>query len=84
MGWKLIDRHVCDESFAAFQRDFRRKARFLIDESLGVEATRAIRGLGWNTVYVDEVGPSGKSDHVYEVRPRKDHRGIACARHSCG
>jgi uncharacterized protein with PIN domain len=62
MGWKRIDHDFSDESFAAFERDFKRKARFLIDESLGVEAARAIRGWGWNVVYVGEVGLGGKSD----------------------
>jgi predicted nuclease of predicted toxin-antitoxin system len=62
MGWKRIDHDVSDESFAAFQRDFKRKARFLVDESLGVEAAHLIRALGWNVVYVGEVGLVGKPD----------------------
>ena len=62
MGWKRIDRAVSDEEFAAFERDFKRKARFLIDESLGVEAARTIRELGWNAAYVGDAGLVGKSD----------------------
>jgi hypothetical protein len=34
MGWKRIDYDVPNEWFAAFERDFKGKARFLIDESL--------------------------------------------------
>jgi predicted nuclease of predicted toxin-antitoxin system len=62
MGWRRIDHAISDEAFADFERDFKRKARFLIDESLGVEAARVIRALGWNAVYVGDVGLGGKSD----------------------
>lgn len=62
MGWKRIDEDVPREWFADFERDFKGKARFLIDETLGVEAAHSIRALGWNAVYVGEVGLEGKSD----------------------
>lgn len=73
MSWKRIDHDVSDESFAAFQRDFKRKARFLVDESLGEEAARAIRALGWNVVYVGAVGLAGKPDEdVFAFGWRED------------
>jgi hypothetical protein len=45
MGWKRIDEDVPREWLADFERDFKGKARFLIDESLGVEAAHSIRAL---------------------------------------
>ena len=73
MGWKRIDHNFSDESFAAFEREFKRKAQFLIDESLGVEAARFIRALGWNAVYVGEVDLGGKSDEdVFAIAWRDD------------
>ena len=45
-----------------FQRKFESKARFLIDESVGMEASRLIRDRGWNVCYVDDVGLMGRSD----------------------
>jgi predicted nuclease of predicted toxin-antitoxin system len=45
-----------------FQRKFESKARFLIDESVGMEAARLIRDRGWNVYYVDDVGLLGRSD----------------------
>jgi predicted nuclease of predicted toxin-antitoxin system len=44
-----------------FQRKFESKARFLIDESVGMEAARLIRDGGWNVCYVDDVGLSQRS-----------------------
>ena len=73
MRWKRIDHNVSDQSFAAFEREFKRRARFLIDESLGVEAARVIRALGWNAVYVGEIGLGGKSDEdVFAIGWRDD------------
>jgi predicted nuclease of predicted toxin-antitoxin system len=73
MGWKRLDHDISDESFAAFERDFKQKARFLVDESLGVEAARVIRASGWNVVYVDEVDLGGKSDEdVFAFGWRED------------
>jgi len=38
------------------------KHGFLVDESLGIEASRVIRASGWNVLYVGEVGLIGKAD----------------------
>jgi predicted nuclease of predicted toxin-antitoxin system len=73
MGWKRIDQDISDEMFKAFERDFKGKARFLVDESLGVEASHVIRASGWNVLYVDEAGLGGKSDEdVYAFAWRED------------
>ena len=53
----LINHQVSD-----FNRKFESKARFLVDESVGMDAVRLIQGRGWNVRYVGDVGLSGRSD----------------------
>lgn len=53
----LINDQVSD-----FNRKFESKARFLVDESVGMDAVRLIQDRGWNVCYVDDVGLSGRSD----------------------
>jgi len=53
----LINDQVSD-----FSRKFESKARFLVDESVGMDAVRLIQDRGWNVRYVDDVGLSGRSD----------------------
>jgi predicted nuclease of predicted toxin-antitoxin system len=48
--------------FRSFKRRFRKQARFLVDESLGVEAARVVRAHGYNCVFVGEVGLAGHDD----------------------
>jgi len=52
----LINDQVSD-----FNRKFESKARFLVDESVGMDAVRLIRDRGWDVRYVDNVGVSGRS-----------------------
>ena len=53
----LINDQVSD-----FNRKFESKARFLVDESVGMDAVRLIQDRGRNVRYVDDVGLSGRSD----------------------
>jgi predicted nuclease of predicted toxin-antitoxin system len=53
----LINDQVSD-----FNRKFESKARFLVDESVGIDAVRLIQDRGWNVRYVDDVGLTGRSD----------------------
>ena len=57
-----------------FQRKFESKARFLIDESVGMEASRLIRDRGWNVCYVDDVGLMGLSDEEVLAFAWKEQR----------
>jgi predicted nuclease of predicted toxin-antitoxin system len=57
-----------------FQRKFESKARFLIDESVGMEASRLIRDRGWNVCYVDDVGLMGRSDEEVLAFAWKEQR----------
>lgn len=50
-----------------------RKARFLVDESLGLGTTEVLRHLGWNVKDVSEVGLSGHPDeNVFAYAYRED------------
>jgi hypothetical protein len=60
VSWQPID--APKEDIAAAARNFRKKARFLVDESLGLETAKFLRELGWNVKDVSEVGLSGRSD----------------------
>jgi predicted nuclease of predicted toxin-antitoxin system len=53
----LINDQVSD-----FNRKFESKARFLVDESVGMDAVRLIQDRGWNVCYVDDVGLLGRSE----------------------
>ena len=41
---------------------FKKKARFVVDECLGVEVAEVLVELGWNTVWAGDVGLNGHSD----------------------
>ncbi len=71
MPWFKLE--IDDREAAAFAREYVRKGRFLVDESLGIEAARVIRKLGWNAIYVGEAGLAGKADEaVYAFAWRDD------------
>ena len=53
---------LTNDQVSDFQRKFESNARFLVDESVGINAARLIRDRGWNVCYVDDVGLSGRSD----------------------
>ena len=44
-----------------FKKNFKSKARFLVDESVGTTTAGLIRDRGWNVRYVDDVGLLGRS-----------------------
>jgi predicted nuclease of predicted toxin-antitoxin system len=51
-----------DPDIEAYVRQFRKKSRFLVDESLGIEVANVLRDMGWNAKFVSEVGLGGHSD----------------------
>ena len=53
---------LINDQVSYFNRKFESKARFLVDESVGMDAVRLIQDRGWNVRYVDDVGLSGRSD----------------------
>lgn len=61
MAWKPI--HLPDKvESAAFQKEFGRRARWLVDESVGVHVARLLKRSGWNTKYIGDVGLLGHDD----------------------
>ncbi|SRR6266700_4499333 len=61
MPWKPLPEPSKAEA-TALSRTFRKKARFLVDESLGIGVTLLLREAGWNVKDVREVGLSGHAD----------------------
>ena len=73
MAWKRILEDMTPREFTDFERRFKSKARFLVDESLGIEAGKVIKDMGWNALYVGEVGLVGRSDEdVFAFAWKKD------------
>ena len=55
MVWKPVDK-PSKEEMAVFLKDHRKIARFLVDESVGIEVASQMKELGLNVKYVDDVG----------------------------
>jgi predicted nuclease of predicted toxin-antitoxin system len=73
MAWQRVPetpQHEIDE----FVDHFRSKARFLVDESLGIEVARVLRHLKWNVEFVGEVGLAGHSDEDVFARAWDEDR----------
>ncbi|MBI1851588.1 MAG: DUF5615 family PIN-like protein [Planctomycetes bacterium] len=61
------------DEVAAFEREFAKRARFLIDESLGIGTAETLRAARWNVKYVDDVALRGHPDEdVFAFAQRKD------------
>jgi len=63
-----------DEAQRGFVRRNRKKARFLVDESLGIAVSDVLRRSGWNTRYVGEVGLEGRADEDVLAFAQRDDR----------
>jgi hypothetical protein len=53
-----------DVELREFERSFKRKARFLVDENMGEAAAQLFTDLGYNTEFVADVDLTGKSDEA--------------------
>ena len=73
--WKPVN-SPSKEEMTAFLKEHKKSARFLVDESLGVEVANQVRELGWNVKYVNEVGLRGHSDEDVYAYARKSVRVI--------
>ncbi|HSF30680.1 MAG TPA: DUF5615 family PIN-like protein [Candidatus Tectomicrobia bacterium] len=73
MPWKKVPL-PSDREVAAFAREHIKKARLLVDESLGPEVAEVLRSAGWNTRYVAEVGLRGYSDEDVFAFAHRDNR----------
>jgi len=57
---KRLLKAVAKDHLSDFKKNFKGKARFLVDESVGIAAARLIRNRGWNVRYVDDVSLLGR------------------------
>jgi len=73
MSWRRVPDAPARE-VEAFVKDFRRKARFLVDESLGASVAEVLRGQGWNARYVRESSLEGRSDEEVFARAWAEDR----------
>lgn len=69
--WKALP-EFSEEEITVAERLWKRKARFLVDESLGKEVVEILRELGWNVKGCWEVGLHGHPDeNVFAVAWRE-------------
>ncbi len=73
MPWRTLPEPPNDADTAAFIKHNTKKARLLVDESLGVNVTEVLREAGWNVKDSSEVGLTGHSDEdVFAFAYRDD------------
>jgi predicted nuclease of predicted toxin-antitoxin system len=71
MAWKPLK--IREEEIREFERTFKKKSRFIVDESLGIGTTELIYELGYNVIDVSEIGLKGQSDeNVFNAAWRED------------
>jgi hypothetical protein len=75
MVWKPVDT-PSKEEMAVFLKDHRKIARFLVDESVGIEVASQMKELGLNVKYVDDVGLKGRADEDIYAYARRERRVI--------
>lgn len=73
MAWKR-DRALSKRERRETLREYRKKARFLVDESLGRNVAALLREAGWNVKYVDEIGLTGYCDEDVLAYAFRDDR----------
>jgi predicted nuclease of predicted toxin-antitoxin system len=73
MPWKELNT-PSDKEERALDLQYRGKARFIVDESAGVEVARILQRFGYNTKFVGEFGLCGHSDEDIFAAAWKDKR----------
>jgi Domain of unknown function (DUF5615) len=61
MSWQRLT-EMTKEELSNFMKIMKKKAQFLVDESLGIGVAEVLRRHGWNVRFVDEVGLQGHDD----------------------
>ena len=75
MPWKELD-EPNDDDERELDRQYRGKARFLVDENAGIEVTKILQGSGYNAEFVADLGLRGRSDEDVFAVAWKDRRVI--------
>ena len=83
MPWRRMP-EAPREEVEAYAKQFRKKARFLVDESMGIKVAEVLRDQGWNVKYVAELGLEGHSDEDVFARAWADNRIRAGRQHQEG
>jgi predicted nuclease of predicted toxin-antitoxin system len=61
MSWKKLDLPTTDE-LREIKQEYKGKARFLVDESMGTNVAKYLSKQGYNTKYVGDESLEGRSD----------------------
>ncbi len=59
--WKHY-REITADEIREFKRQWSKKARFLVDECLGIEAAKVLTAFGWNALFVEDAHLANHSD----------------------
>lgn len=71
MPWRTIE--LADQQAAEVESRNKRRARFLVDESVGPAAAWLAKRWGWNAKYAGDLGLTGRPDEdVYAAAARDD------------
>jgi predicted nuclease of predicted toxin-antitoxin system len=73
MPWKELDEPSPDK-LRQLDLQYRGKARFLVDESVGINVAKTLQGDGYNVQYVGDIGLCGRSDEDVFAAAWKDKR----------
>jgi len=73
VGWRK-EKPISRADRSAILHEYRKKARFLVDESVGPGVTELLRRLGWNVKDVSECDLAGHSDEDVLAFAFKDDR----------
>ncbi len=70
--WKNLD--ITDEEIAGYVKVFRKKAKFLVDESLGEEFARQLRQFKYNVIDAKQAELIGRADDDYFALALREDR----------
>ena len=65
---------LTNDQVSDFKRKFESNARFLVDESVGINAARLIRDRGWNVCYVEDLDLLDRSHEAVFAFARREQR----------
>lgn len=72
MAWKRLPDPSSDEK-AGIEKEFGKKAKFLVDENLEGDTTEILRHLGWNARNISDLGLKGHEDReIFAAAWRED------------
>jgi len=71
MPWEQIE--IDEKGLREFNSRYKKKCKFLVDESLGEEVARLLKEKGWNAKYIGEFNLAGQNDKkIFQTAYKKD------------